>query len=97
MMPLSPYRTPFAPGGTNEVDASLASRLISVALASGGDYADLFFEYRSIGHFLYEDGCLKSASRRESLGLGVRVRKGDACRAGGSRPSIPLRFANPEP
>src|SRR5215472_12378248 len=78
MRPLAPYRAPFAPGGPYEVDASLAARLISVALACGGDYADLFFEYRSVGHFLYEDGCLKSASRGEILGLGVRVRNGDA-------------------
>lgn len=75
-MPL--HRAPFSTGGSSEVDASLAARLLSVALEKGGDYADLFFEYRSVGHFLYEDDCLKSASRQKSIGLGVRVRKGDA-------------------
>jgi TldD protein len=38
----------------------------------------LFFEYRETGHLLYEEGCMKAASRAVTLGLGVRVRKGDA-------------------
>jgi TldD protein len=47
-------------------------------LAKGGDYADLYFEYRRSGGFSYDEGILKSASRSVSLGLGVRVQRGDA-------------------
>src|SRR6187549_837104 len=72
------YRAPFGPGGTAGIDENVCRRLLDVALASGGDYADLFFEYRAAGSLFYEDGITKSASRGVSLGLGVRVRKGDA-------------------
>src|SRR6185503_12382974 len=72
------YRAPFGPGGTSEVDAQLAERLLAVALSKGGDYADLFFEYRAAGGLVFDEGILKSASRGVSMGLGVRVQKGDA-------------------
>src|SRR5271170_5945979 len=72
------YRAPFGPGGHSEVDAVLAERLLSVALSKGGDYADLFFEYRAAGGMVFDEGILKSASRGVALGLGVRVQKGDA-------------------
>jgi TldD protein len=72
------YRAPFAPGGASAVDAALATRLLSIALGRGGDYADLFFEYRAAGGLVFDEGILKSASRGVSMGLGVRVQKGDA-------------------
>src|SRR6266404_2923581 len=72
------YRAPFAPGGPAGIDAAICERLLSVALANGGDYADLFFEYRAGGGFSFEEGILKSASRSVSRGLGVRVLRGDA-------------------
>ncbi|MGO9837919.1 MAG: TldD/PmbA family protein [Polyangiaceae bacterium] len=72
------YRAPFAPGGSSAIDAALAERLLAVAMARGGEYADLFFEYRAAGGFVYDEGILKSASRGVSMGLGVRVQKGDA-------------------
>ena len=72
------YRAPFGPGGSAGIDESVCRRLIDVALASGGDYADLFFEYRAAGSLFFEDGITKSASRGVSVGLGVRVRSGDA-------------------
>jgi TldD protein len=72
------YRAPFAPGGASPVDAAQAERLLAVALGRGGDYADLFFEYRAAGGLVYDEGILKSASRGVSMGLGVRVQKGDA-------------------
>src|SRR6185437_3957325 len=72
------YRAPFGPGGTSEVDAQLAERLLAVALQAGGDYADLFFEYRAGGGLVFDEGILKSASRGVGMGLGVRVQKGDA-------------------
>ncbi|HWL89191.1 MAG TPA: metallopeptidase TldD-related protein [Polyangiaceae bacterium] len=72
------YKAPFAPGGSNEIDVQLAERLLSIALAAGGDYADLFFEYRAGGGLLFDEGILKSASRGVTMGLGVRVQKGDS-------------------
>src|SRR5580700_7792317 len=72
------YRAPFGPGGSAAVVAVLAEKLLAVALARGGDYADLFFEYRAGGGLVFDEGILKSASRGVSMGLGVRVQKGDA-------------------
>ncbi len=72
------YKAPFAPGGSNAIDVQLAEKLLAVALGNGGDYADLFFEYRAAGGFVFDEGILKTASRGVSMGLGVRVQKGDA-------------------
>jgi len=72
------YRAPFGPGGSAAVDAKLAEKLLAVALGRGGDYADLFFEYRAAGGLVFDEGILKTASRGVSMGLGVRVQKGDA-------------------
>src|SRR5215472_1206371 len=72
------YRAPFSHGGPNEIDAKVAERLLAIAMGRGGDYADLFFEYRAAGGLVYDEGILKSASRGVSMGLGVRVQKGDA-------------------
>src|SRR5271154_4315547 len=72
------YKAPFLPGGTSEIDAQIAQKLLTVALSNGGDYADLFFEYRAAGGLVFDEGILKSASRGVSMGLGVRVQNGDA-------------------
>jgi TldD protein len=72
------YTAPFSPKGSAPIDAAIAERLLAVALSRGGDYADLFFEYEVSGSYGYEEGILKSAGRGVSLGLGVRVRKGEA-------------------
>jgi TldD protein len=72
------YRAPFAPGGPTAVDAEVCRKLLAVALSRGGDYADLFFEYRAGGGLVFEEGITRSASRGVSMGLGVRVQRGDA-------------------
>jgi len=72
------YTAPFAPGGSSGIDAEICRKLLSVALAHGGDYADLFFEYRAGGSISFEEGITRSASRSVSLGMGVRVQRGDA-------------------
>ena len=72
------YKAPFGPGGASEVDVQLAEKLLAVALSRGADYADLFFEYRAAGGFVFDDGIMKSASRGVSMGLGVRAQQGDA-------------------
>jgi TldD protein len=67
---------PFAPGGSHEIDTKIAERLLTVALSRGGDYADLYFEYRVSGDFAMEEGKIKEVGRGVALGLGVRVVKG---------------------
>jgi len=72
------YTAPFGPQGASPVDPRMCERLLSVAMGTGADYADLFFEYEAGGSYGFEEGILKSAGRGVSMGLGVRVRKGDA-------------------
>jgi len=72
------YQAPFRPGGESPVDAELARKLLTIALGRGGEYADLFFEYQAGGAISFEEGITRSASRGVSMGLGVRVQKGDA-------------------
>jgi TldD protein len=76
-MTLTP-RAPFAPGAPNAIDAEMCRKLLAFALSRGGDYADLFFEYRVAAGISFEEGITRSASRGVSLGLGVRVLMGDA-------------------
>ena len=72
------YYAPFGQGGSHAIDEDIAHRLLRVALERGGDYADLFFEYSVSGSYAYDEQILKSARRSVSMGLGVRVMKGDA-------------------
>jgi TldD protein len=60
------------------LDPSTYQRLLSAALSQGGDYADLFFEYRSTASLSFEEGITRSAAKGVSLGLGVRVCRGEA-------------------
>src|SRR5437870_1515084 len=60
------------------VDGQLIRQLLELALGRGGDYADLFFEYRAAADFTYEEEKVKAVGRGITLGLGVRVHKGDA-------------------
>jgi len=69
---------PFAPGGEAAIDAVLAQRLLAAALESGGDAADLYFEYRVTADYALQEEKVKSVGRGVTLGLGVRVTKGDA-------------------
>jgi TldD protein len=52
-------------------------RLLGVALARGGDYADLYFEYRVSNSISLEEQIIKSTTRSVSQGVGVRVIVGD--------------------
>lgn len=72
------YHAPFAEHGSHTIDSDIANRLLKIALGKGGDYADLFFEYSVSGSYVYDEQILKSARRAVSMGLGVRVMKGDA-------------------
>ncbi|MBK9070268.1 MAG: metalloprotease TldD [Myxococcales bacterium] len=71
-------RAPFAPGGLHAIDDALATSLLDAALQSGGDYADLYFEFRVSADYALEEEKVKTVGRGVSLGLGVRVLAGDA-------------------
>lgn len=70
--------TPEDPFARFGIDASLAARVLTTALTRGGDYADLFFEWRRTGSLLLDDSVIRSADRALHLGVGVRVLDGDA-------------------
>ncbi len=71
-------RAPFAAGGASSIDPQIANKLLSAALAAGGDYADLYFEFRVSADYALEEEQVRSVGRGITLGLGVRVTKGDA-------------------
>lgn len=59
------------------IDASICNGLIELALESGGDYADLYFEYTRQRTILLEDRAVRGASSGIIQGLGVRVVDGE--------------------
>jgi len=76
--PMQKPMAPFAPGGSFGLDTRTYELLLSDALGRGGDYADLFFEYQLAGGLTFEEGITRSARKSISMGLGVRVCRGDA-------------------
>ena len=60
------------------IDAALAEQLLGEALASGGEYAELYFEFRRGADFVLEEAQVRSVGRVVVVGLGVRVLRGDA-------------------
>src|SRR2546425_11955619 len=50
---------------------------LSEALSRGGDYADLYFEYRINDSIVLEEQIIKSATKGVNLGVGVRVVSGE--------------------
>src|SRR4029453_10730337 len=52
-------------------------KLLATALARGGDYADLYFEYRVANSVNIEEQIVKQAAKSIAQGVGVRVIVGD--------------------
>jgi TldD protein len=50
---------------------------LAESLSRGGDYADLYFEYRINHSIVLEEEIIKSATKGVNLGVGVRVISGD--------------------
>src|ERR671937_767151 len=50
---------------------------LSEALSRGGDYADLYFEYRINHSIVLEEQIIKSATKGVNFGVGVRVISGE--------------------
>ncbi len=59
------------------VSRETQERLLSRALARGGDYADLYFEYRVKDTFSMEESILKNSSATVMMGVGIRVLSGE--------------------
>ena len=74
----SSIKAPFVPGGSFGLDLRVYALLLSEALGKGGDYADLYFEYVTSGSLTFEEGITRSATKGVSMGLGIRVCRGDA-------------------
>ncbi len=52
-------------------------RYLTAALASGGDYADVYFEYLSTTNITIDESIVKSATQGVTMGVGVRVISGE--------------------
>ena len=52
-------------------------KIIEVALSKGGEFSELFFEYRIANSVRMEEDIIKESSERISVGLGIRVLKGE--------------------
>src|SRR6266850_1104679 len=50
---------------------------LNEALSRGGDYADLYFEYRINHSIVLEEQIIKSATKGVNMGVGVRVISGE--------------------
>jgi TldD protein len=59
------------------LEAARLERVIAEALARGGDYADVYLEYRQHASLNLEESLLKESSESVSLGAGVRVVAGE--------------------
>ncbi|NQT27957.1 TldD/PmbA family protein [candidate division KSB1 bacterium] len=52
-------------------------KILQIALSKGGDFSELFFEYRIANLVRMEEGIIKDSSERISLGVGIRVLNGE--------------------
>jgi TldD protein len=61
----------------DDIAVSEMERLIGLALARGGQFADLYFEHQQSSSLFLEEGIIRSASAGITCGLGVRVVAGE--------------------
>jgi TldD protein len=52
-------------------------KILEIALSKGGDFSELFFEYRISNSVQMEEDIIKESSEDISLGLGIRVLNGE--------------------
>ncbi len=71
--PEAPFMT-----GPLAIAPELATSLLDRALARGGDFADLYFEYRRFSSLSMEDGRIRSVGGSIDMGVGIRVVVGQA-------------------
>jgi TldD protein len=63
--------------GSQTISRELAGSLLDRALARGGDFADLYFEYRRSAAISMEDGRVRSVGGAIDMGVGIRVVEGE--------------------
>ncbi len=64
--------------GPQMITPELAAKLLARALGRGGDFADLYFEYRRSASISMEDGRVRSVGGSIDMGVGIRVVEGQA-------------------
>lgn len=52
-------------------------KLLEIALSKGGDFSELFFEYKVFNSVTMQEDIIKSSSQSIILGVGIRVLKGN--------------------
>ena len=52
-------------------------KILEVALSKGGEFSEIFFEYRIANSIRMEEDIIKESSENVSLGVGIRVLKGE--------------------
>lgn len=58
-------------------DDETIQRILSLALARGGNYGDLFFEHTILNQITMEEGIVKQGEKVIAHGVGIRVVKGE--------------------
>jgi TldD protein len=51
-------------------------KILTLALTKGGDFSELYFEYKITNSVRMEEDIIKDSSQNISLGVGIRVLKG---------------------
>jgi TldD protein len=74
---VQPGEAPFITG-PQALELDLIARVLATALEQGGDFADLYFEYRRSASIAMEDGVVRSVGGGVDLGVGVRVVQGSS-------------------
>jgi TldD protein len=64
--------------GDQAIAPELAARLLAAALSRGGEFADLFFEYRRGASVVMENGRVRTVGGGIDVGVGVRVVQGSS-------------------
>ena len=59
------------------LDPSDLTKVLDLALSSGGDFAEIFMEHRTYDFVNMEEDIIKETAESVSLGLGIRVLSGD--------------------
>jgi TldD protein len=75
--PIKRGEAPFVVG-PQAITPEVAGSLLGRALARGGDFADLYFEYRRSASVAMEDGRVRTVGGGVDLGVGIRVVQGTA-------------------
>jgi len=70
---LDPAQELFA--GKFGVTKEAMRKVLEAALSKGGDFADLFFEYRLANNVVMEDDIVRDSGENVNLGVGIRVLK----------------------